>query len=82
MVENADMILRFQKDFPLLRARFNEFLLTVFFFAVNKVYVLFHRNPALEGEHWPSYTKDNPIYYIWNADDDIRGNKHQYSLYY
>ncbi|XP_063703298.1 acetylcholinesterase [Culicoides brevitarsis] len=33
-------------------------------------------NPALDGEHWPPYTKDNPIYYIWNAEDDIRADRY------
>lgn len=35
-------------------------------------------NPALEGEHWPVYTKENPIYFIFNAEgeDDLRGEKY------
>uniref|UniRef100_U5ESU7 Carboxylic ester hydrolase n=1 Tax=Corethrella appendiculata TaxID=1370023 RepID=U5ESU7_9DIPT len=35
-------------------------------------------NPALEGEHWPLYTKENPIYFIFNAEgeDDLRGEKY------
>ncbi|XP_049534871.1 acetylcholinesterase isoform X4 [Anopheles darlingi] len=35
-------------------------------------------NPALEGEHWPLYTHDNPIYFLFNADgeDDLRGEKY------
>jgi acetylcholinesterase len=41
--------------------------------------ILFSRsNPALEGEHWPMYTKENPIYFIFNAEgeDDLRGEKY------
>lgn len=37
-----------------------------------------HSNPALEGEHWPLYTRENPIYFIFNAEgeDDLRGEKY------
>lgn len=37
-----------------------------------------HRKPAVDGEHWPCYTKENPIYYIFNAegDENTRGDKY------
>lgn len=28
------------------------------------------RNPALDDEEWPEYTKENPIYRIFNAEGD------------
>ncbi|XP_037029742.1 acetylcholinesterase [Bradysia coprophila] len=27
-------------------------------------------NPAPEGETWPEYSKENPVYYIFNAEDE------------
>lgn len=31
---------------------------------------VYYRNPALEGETWPQYTKENPVYYVFNAEGD------------
>jgi hypothetical protein len=35
-------------------------------------------NPALEGEHWPNYSRENPIYFIFNAEgeEDLRAEKY------
>lgn len=28
------------------------------------------RNPALDDEEWPEYSKENPVYFIFNAEGD------------
>lgn len=35
---------------------------------VNFLFVIPHRNPAVDDEEWPNYSKDNPVYYIFNAE--------------
>lgn len=37
---------------------------------VNKSTSVFNSNPALDDEEWPEYTKENPIYRIFNAEGD------------
>lgn len=36
-----------------------------------------YRNPALEGETWPQYTKESPVYYIFNAEGDEKHKSEQ-----
>lgn len=36
----------------------------------NHLHSLSFSNPTPEGENWPLYTKDNPIYYTFNAEGD------------
>lgn len=44
--------------------------LSSFFLSNIKLTLLCIRNPALDGEEWPEYTKENPIYRIFNAEGD------------
>lgn len=37
--------------------------------------LFYFRNPALEGEIWPEYSRENPVYYIFNAEGDKKHNK-------
>lgn len=37
-----------------------------------------NRNPSLEDEEWPEYSKENPIYRIFNAEGDEKQPKENY----
>lgn len=32
-----------------------------------------HRKPVSEDEDWPAYTKENPLYYVFNAEKSGSG---------
>lgn len=34
-----------------------------------------NRNPALDDEEWPKYSRENPSYYIFNAEGDEKQTK-------
>jgi hypothetical protein len=50
----------------------------LFNFNIYFFYFLFCSTPALEGEHWPNYSRENPIYFIFNAEgeEDLRSEKY------
>lgn len=40
--------------------------------------IIFGRNPALDDEEWPEYSKENPIYRIFNAEGDGKHPKEHF----
>lgn len=55
----------------------NLFSFFVVFFCIILCF-LYNRNPSLEDEEWPEYSKENPIYRIFNAEGDEKQPKENY----
>lgn len=45
---------------------------------IDKCLVFIFRNPSLEDEEWPEYSKDNPVYRIFNAEGDGKHPKEHF----
>lgn len=44
----------------------------------DKCLVFLFRNPSLEDEEWPEYSKDNPVFRIFNAEGDGKHPKEHF----
>lgn len=53
-----------------MRDWYKNILWMVFFIFVQFYSISFCSNPALEGEIWPEYSRENPVYYIFNAEGE------------